>query len=179
MEGSRGVARTATAYERKIAERFARFLGERDGVKYDVIEGNNPPDFLLSVNGAIKTWLELSDVFLNNEEGKFLNQPEEKRFTFSGAVDELAQRVLERLDHKLGKPSYQDGASQFGQGILLLICQHVTFGEVDLAQIQRELGTYAPRKDHGLFEVAYFEYQLTGEPRNYMVVYPVPLRAKV
>ena len=71
------------------------------------------------------------------------------------------------------KPSYRQAAEELGKGILLLTCQHSVFGEVELAQVQEGLVSFSPSNDHQFFNLAYCEYQKPGEPRDYMVVYPV------
>lgn len=163
---------SATEDERKTAERFAEFLANRGGVQCSLTRADDPPDFYLAI-GAERTWLEVSDIYFSNQEAKFINRPEEKVFNFAGAVDELAQRLICSLNRKLGNANYRPAMSKLGKGMLLLTCRHVAFSEVDLAQIQRELVSYAPSCDQGFFSVAYFEYQLPGEPRNYMTAYPV------
>jgi hypothetical protein len=55
------------ASETLIAERFARWFSETTGQPYTIRRGDDPPDFLIEPG----TWLELSDIFLTNEEAKF------------------------------------------------------------------------------------------------------------
>lgn len=161
---------SATEYERRIAERFAQFLAARDNLPCSVTPADNPPDFLLTI-GESQTWLELSDVFLSNSEAKFLNRPQEKPFEFHCAVDELARRLRERLDNKLGKQSYERVARRLGAGTLLLTCQHCVLTEVDIAHVEEAVRTYKATTDRGFFRVAYFEYQLQGESRQYVTAY--------
>ena len=58
--------------EKFKAERFANWLSERMGETYRVTEARNPPDALLE-SKSHRIWLEIIDVFLSNEQAKFLN----------------------------------------------------------------------------------------------------------
>ena len=164
---------TATAYERKIADRFVEFVSKRDGEKCKLIPADDPPDFLLMI-GEKTTWLELTDIYLSNEEAKFLSRREEKVFTFECGVDQLALRLFQKLDQKLSKLSYGRAAAEFGKGTLLLTCQHSALGEVDLAHVQEGIVNFVPSNDQNFFNVAYFEYWNPDGPRAYMPVYPSP-----
>jgi hypothetical protein len=55
------------ASETLIAERFAKWFSETTGRPYTIQRGDDPPDFLMEPG----TWLELSDIFLTNEQAKF------------------------------------------------------------------------------------------------------------
>ena len=157
-------------YELRIAERFLACLSDSMGQKY-VIKGRpNPPDFEFSL-GDTETWLELTDIYSNNDQARFLNRSEEKVFRFEGSVDVTALRMITKLNEKLSKPSYNDAFQKFGPGILLLTCQDVLFGPVDLAQIRESVYSFSPVEDRGFFKRAYFEYLLDGQ-RVYRVVYP-------
>jgi hypothetical protein len=155
------------AYETRIAERFANWLSKETGRPHSLTRGSNPPDFLLSTG----TWLELSDIYFNNEEAKFGNSPREKTFNGNCSPDQLALRLLQKLDEKLAKKSYREIYQQRGKGILLLTCQDFLFDQVNLAHVQEHLKSFRPTDDQGFFKVAYFEHQLAGR-RFYDSVYP-------
>jgi hypothetical protein len=155
------------ASETRIAQRFADWLSKETGQPQTVTRGPNPPDFLLSSG----TWLELSNIYLNNEEAKFDNSPEDKTFSIDCSPDQLALRLLQKLNEKLGKKSYRQIYQQRGKGILLLTCQDFFFDDVNLARIQEHLKSFHPTDDRGFFKVAYFEHQLAGR-RFYDSVYP-------
>ena len=155
------------AYETLIAQRFVNWLSKETGQPHSVTRGPNPPDFLLS-SGA---WLELSDIYLNNEEAKFDNSPREKTFSGVCSPDRLALRLLQKLDEKLAKKSYREIYQQRGKGILLLTCQDFLFDQVNLAHTQEHLKSFHPTEDQGFFKVAYFEYQLAGR-RFFDPIYP-------
>jgi hypothetical protein len=109
---------------------------------------------------------------MNNAQAKFLNSPSERRFSFHGSPDEPAVRLLQKLDEKLAKPSYQHIYEQRGPGLLLLTCQDCFFDEVNLARVHEALMAYRPSDDRGFFRAAYFEYSLPGADRVYEVIYP-------
>lgn len=154
------------ASDMPIAQRFADYLS-RSGGSYTVVPAADPPDFLLEPG----TWLELSDIYLNEAEAKFLNSPTETRFSFHGSPDEPAARLLQKLDEKLAKTSYQHIYRQRGAGLLLLTCQDCAFDEVNLAHVHEALSSYRAVNDRGFFRVAYFEYRLPGAERVYEVIY--------
>jgi hypothetical protein len=160
----------AIDFELKIAQRFLVCLADSVGQKCVIKDRPNPPDFLFSI-GDTETWLELSDIYLSDEQARFLNRSEEKVFKFEGSADETALRMFTKLKEKLAKPSYNDAFARFGPGILLLTCQDVVFGSVDLARIADGLYSFSPFEDRGFFKRAYFEYLLDGQ-RVYRVVYP-------
>jgi hypothetical protein len=156
------------ASETRIAERFATWLSSATGAEYTISFGDDPPDFLLDPNG----WLELSDIYLRDEQARFLNVATERSFEFSGPIDETAVRLAAKLGEKLGKESYQDVYRERGKGFLLLTCQDCFFDLNNLVQVREVLASFAPTVDHGFFRTAYFEYQLPGGDRTYEAVYP-------
>ena len=128
------------ASEARIAERFARWLSHETGRQYRVTPGDDPPDFIMQPKG----WLEVTDIYLRNEQAKFLNSPAEKSFRFSGPLDETALRLITKLDEKLRKESYQPAYAEHGKGTLLLTCQDDFFDEVNLAQVHQTLASFRP-----------------------------------
>jgi hypothetical protein len=104
------------ASETRIAERFADWLSKETGQRHSVTRAPNPPDFLLSTG----TWLELSNIYLNDEEAEFCNSPKEQTLSGICSPDQLALRLLQKLDEKLANKSYQEIYQQRGKGILLL-----------------------------------------------------------
>jgi hypothetical protein len=155
------------ATETRIAERFANWLSEKTGHLHTVTRGPNPPNFLLSSG----TWLELSDIYLNEEEATFDNSPREKTFRLNGSPDDTALRLLQKLDEKLAKKSYREIYQQLGKGILLLTRQDFFFDQVNLAGAREALESFHPTHDQGFFKIVYFEYRL-GEGRFYDPIYP-------
>jgi hypothetical protein len=118
------------ASETLIAERFVRWFSETTGRPYTIQRGDDPPDFLMERG----TWLELSDIFLTNEEAKFeygrggnifkIGMPDPNDpLDPASSPDQLALRLLSKLDEKLAKTSYRRVYERRGQGILLLTCQ--------------------------------------------------------
>jgi hypothetical protein len=156
------------AFETQIAERFAAWLSEKTKQPHTVSRGCDPPDFVLTPG----TWLEVSDIYLSDEQAKFLNSREQRKFTFSGSPDEPALRLLKKLDEKLAKASYRTVYQQRGQGVLVLTCQDCFFDEVNLARVREGLESFTPTSDQGFFSMVYFEYQLPGTERVYEAVYP-------
>jgi hypothetical protein len=150
-----------------IAQRFAQHLS-RDGTRYSVVPADDPPDFFLEPG----TWLELSDIYLSDAEAKFLNSPQERKFSFHGSPDEPARRLVDKLDEKLSKTSYQRVYEERGPGFLLLTCQDCFFDEVNLARVHEALQSYRPGDDQGFFSAAYFEYRLPGAERVYETIHP-------
>jgi hypothetical protein len=150
-----------------IAQRFAEHLS-RDGTTYSVVPAPDPPDFFLEPD----TWLELSDIYLSDAEAKFLNSPSERHFSFECSPDEPALRLLQKLNEKLGKPSYQAVYDARGPGFLLLTCQDCVFDEVNLARVHEALASFRPSGDQGFFKAAYFEYRLPGADRIYELIHP-------
>ena len=67
----------------------------------------------------------MSDIYLTEEQAKFLSVPPEKSFRCSGSgpLDETALRLVAKLDEKLSKQSYARVYADRGKGILLLACQ--------------------------------------------------------
>jgi hypothetical protein len=155
------------ASELQIANRFACWLSTVCGHTYAVAVGPNPPDFLLEPRG----WLEVTDIFLSNEQAKFLNSPSEHRFAFHCSPDEPARRLVEQLTGKLAKTSYREVYDQRGAGILLLTCQDFAFDEVNLARVRDALASFQPVEDQGFFRTAFFEYTLPATDRIYEVIY--------
>jgi hypothetical protein len=117
-------------------------------------------------------WLEVSDIYMRNEQAKFLNVLNGSSFGFEGPLDEIALRLVAKLDEKLGKQSYEHAYRERGKGLLLLTCQDFFFDGVNLAQAHQALALFTPTNDRGFFQAAYFEYQLSGGDRTYEVVYP-------
>src|ERR1700730_11382864 len=107
--------------------------------------------------------LEVSDIYMKNEQAKFLNVFNERSFGFEGPLDETALRLIAKLDEKLGKQSYERICEERGKGLLLLTCQDSFFDAVNLAQARQALASFSPTNDQGFFQTAYFEYQLPGE----------------
>lgn len=155
------------ASEKRTAERFTAWLSQTTGHKYTVTLGDDPPDFIMEPDG----WLEVTDIYLRDEQAKFLNVSTERSFGFSGPLDETAVRLVAKLEEKLAKQSYEGVYAQRHKGTLLLTCQDCFFDAVNLAQVHQALKSFRPADDRGFFEVAYFEYRLPGEERNYEVVY--------
>src|SRR4051794_34032177 len=101
------------ASEARIVDRFATWLSRVTGRQYTVNAAGDPPDFVMEPEG----WLEVTNIYLRNEQAKFLNS--EKRFEFHGPLDETALRPIAKLDAKLGKQSYEPVYAQRGKGTLL------------------------------------------------------------
>ena len=156
------------ARETQIAKRFAKWLSDHTSQFYTVTRGPNPPDFLLNPG----SWLELSNIYLSNEEAKFDNSREGGKFTFECSLEQTVERLLQKLDEKLAKASYREIYEQRGKGILLLTCQDFFFDAVNLTRVQQRLESFHPTKDHGFFEVAYFEYRVPAADRVYRIIYP-------
>jgi hypothetical protein len=133
------------ASEARVAERFAAWLSQVTGRKHTVSPGGDPPDFIMELEG----WLEVSGIYLRDEQAKFLNCAAERSFGFSGPLDETALRLIRKLDEKLGKQSYQAAYTQRGKGTLLLSCQDCFFDGVNLARIREAFASFRPTNDRG------------------------------
>ena len=156
------------ASEAHIAERFAVWFTRIAGKTYTVAPGDDPPDFVMTPEG----WLEVTDIYLSNQQAKFINSPTEKRFSMQCSPDEPALRLLAKLDEKLAKTSYQQIYNERGPGILLLTCQDFFFDRVNLERVQEALQQFYPLDDKGFFRAVYFEYQLPDKNRFYDLIYP-------
>ena len=55
-----------TASQRVQATRFAEWFFAQSGTQYSITDGPDPPYFLLQ-SRSHKTWLEVTDIFINNE----------------------------------------------------------------------------------------------------------------
>jgi hypothetical protein len=148
------------------ADRFLRCLAESVDQNYAIKDRPNPPDFVFSL-GDTEMWLEVTDIFLSNEQAKFQKPSTGGSFTWNAPVDETSRRMFE----KLSKTSYKVAFEKYGPGILLLTCRDFGFGAVDLGQIARDLNSFSPVEDQGFFKRAYFEYCFEGQ-RVYRVAYP-------
>ena len=155
------------AFNTQVAARFGEWLSATSGHPHTVIVGPDPPDFLIDPH----TWLEVSDIYLNNAQAEFLNSPSKNHFRFEGSPDQLALRLLDKLDEKLAKTSYQKVYDGRGRGILLLTCQDFFFDEEILARVRHTLASFQPTNDRGFFRTAYFEYTLPTAKRVYDVIY--------
>jgi len=156
--------------ELTVAERFLTWLSDSTGQKWTIKNSPNPPDFLVSVDDK-ESWLELSDIYLNNAQAKFLNRSNEKVFRFSGSPDETALRMFNKLNEKVSKLSYKNVFEKLGPGVLLLTCQDIVFDSVNLSRVEEGLYSFAPVGDRGFFARVYFEYLIAGR-RLYRVAYP-------
>jgi hypothetical protein len=160
--------------ERLQAARFAEWLSAHTGTEYSITGGPNPPDFLLQ-STSHRTWLEVTDIYLSNEQAEYLNSPAIQTFSFWGSPDEPALRLVNQLNRKLSKDSYRPIFEKRGKGFLLLTCEDFGFDEVNLARLHQFLESppsYFPIDDQGFFSKAYFEYRLLGaKPVHYELVY--------
>src|SRR5262245_26522973 len=96
-----------------IAKRFAKWFSETTGRSYTVEPGDDPPDFLMEPG----TWLELTNIFLTNEQAKFEHGRGGNTFCIgmgdpnkpdpASSPDQTALRVLNKLAQKLEKKSYR------------------------------------------------------------------------
>jgi hypothetical protein len=154
------------ATEEHIAQRFANWLSHATGRQHTVMAGADPPDFIMKPEG----WLELTDIYLSDAQGKFLNTTQ-PRFSYECSPDETALRLINKLNEKLSKLSYREVYTRRGRGTLLLTCQDCVFDQVNLARVHECLTPFRPTDDRGFFGAAYFEYQLPGQPRVYEIVY--------
>jgi hypothetical protein len=118
-----------------------------------------------------KTWLEVTDTFLNNEQAKFLNSQDIRTFSFCGSPDEPALKLINQLNRKLSKNSYRSIFEKYGTGFLLLTREDFAFDEVNLARIHECLASFFPMDDQEFFSKAYFEYRLLGAEPTYELVY--------
>jgi hypothetical protein len=157
-------------YERKIAQRFVDLLNQQQGTQYALSDGSNPPDFLLDSPNK-SSWLEVTDIYMNQEQAKFENCPSKMSHSFFGDISDTAVRLTCQLDRKLAKESYAKIVRERGKGMLLLTCQDWAFDSVNLAQVDELLSTFNPTADQKSFEIAYFEYRLDGQ-RVYGEIYP-------
>jgi hypothetical protein len=131
----RKMSNMPTKAERLQAAHFVEWFYERTGTRYSITDGRNPPDFLLQSNSH-QTWLEVTDIFLNNEQAEFLNSPASEAFSFFGSLDEPALRFVNQLNRKLSKDSHRSIFEKRGKGFLLLTCEDFTFDVVNLATVQ-------------------------------------------
>src|SRR5882757_8352397 len=76
----------------QVANSTVKWLSDRTSQFYTVTRGPNPPDFLLNPG----SWLELSDIYLSNEEAKFDNSREDGKFTFECSPEEHTSELQSR-----------------------------------------------------------------------------------
>ena len=95
-----------TDYDRLIVNRFLAVWSKHQGEKYVLLDGPDPPDFLLDSQRQ-KTWLEVTGIYMNEAQGKFRNSPGERVFQFSGDPAETAERLLSQLERKLANRNYE------------------------------------------------------------------------
>lgn len=161
---------TATLSETLQADRFKQWVFEQTNICYVITDGTDPPDFLLD-SSTHKTWLEVTDIYLNDDQAEFLNSRKQS-YSFDG--DEPALRLLNQLNRKLSKTSYRPIFEQRGKGILLLTCEDPMFDEANLARVHASF-PFSPFEDQGFFERAYFAYRLCKGPdrsETYELLYP-------
>ena len=164
---------TATLSEKLQADRFKQWFFEQTNICYSITDGPNPPDFFLD-SPIHKTWLEVTDIYLNDDQAEFLSSPIRRSYSFSGSPDQIALRLLNQLSRKLSKTSCQPIFEQRGKGILLLTCEDLMFDEVNLARVHESF-PFSPFEDQGFFKRAYFAYRLFKDPDRseiYELVYP-------
>src|SRR6266487_5381877 len=123
-----------TPSERIQADRFAEWFSGQTGTQYSATDGPNPPDFLLQ-SDSHQTWLEVTDIYISNEQAKFLNSPTCQTYKFEGYPDELARRFVTQLQGKLSTNSYRPIFEERGKGLLLLTCEDCVFDDVSLARV--------------------------------------------
>ena len=158
----------ATLSEKLQADRFKQWRFESTGKSYLISDGPNPPDFYFDLPDR-KSWLEVTDVFENNEEAKFRNC-KIPRYSFEGLPDQTARFLINQLQKKLSNPSYRPAYEERGKGTLLLTCESIGFDAVNFARVEEALDTFQPIDDLGFFATAYFEYELKGR-QYYRLVY--------
>jgi hypothetical protein len=69
----------------------------------------------------------------------------------ASSPDQLALRLLSKLDEKLAKTRYRRIYEQRGQRILLLTCEDFFFDQVNLARVEEALASFNPTNDQGSF----------------------------
>jgi hypothetical protein len=158
----------ATLAEKLQADRFKQWRFESTGKIYLINDGPNPPDFHFDLPNR-KSWLEVTDVFENDEEAKFRNS-KILRYSFKGLPDQIARRFIKGLQKKLTNPNYRPAYEERGKGTLLLTSESVAFDVVNLARVEEAIATFQPTADLGFFATAYCEYELEGR-RYYRLVY--------
>ena len=159
--------------QRHEAEPFAEWFSEHTGRQYSVVDGPNPPDFLLQSNSD-QTWLEVTAIYLSNKQAEFLNSPNIQTFSSCNSLDETTLRFINQFNRKLSKNSYRSMFEKHGKGILLLTCEDFGFDDVNLPSVQKFLDcppSYFPADDQGFFGKVYFGYCLLGEGPHYKLVY--------
>ncbi len=174
LSSGREMSNMSNKSERLQAARFAEWLSAHTGTEYSITDGPNPPDFFLQ-STSHRTWLEVTDIYLSNEQAEYLNSPAIQTFSFCGSPDEPALRLVNQLYRKLSKNSYRPIFETRGKGFLLLTCEDFGFDEVNLTRLHEFLEcppSYFLSDDQGLFSKAYFEYRLPGaRPTFYELVY--------
>ena len=162
-----------TKAERFQAAHFVEWFYERTGTRYAITDGPDPPDFLLQSNSH-QAWLEVTDIYLSNEQAEYLNSPAIQTFSFYGSPDEPALRLINQLNGKLSKNSYRPFFEKRGKGFLLLTCEDFMFDDVNLARVEEcleSLPSWFPLDNQGFFSKAYFEYCLREAGPFYKLVY--------
>jgi hypothetical protein len=151
--------------------RFLAWWRAQSGEVLRIIERPNPPDFVLE-SDLRRTWLEVSDVFFDDEDVDWrLSSDSSPREILGDTDDQFIARFVRGLHKKLSKRSYSSAHSMYGRGILLLTAQYALMDGPLLDSLQLALRTILTESDHGFFGEAYLECQLTGR-WQYGLVYP-------
>ena len=160
----------ATERERRIARRFVDIWNQHETPQYTLCDGPNPPDFFLDAANE-KSWLEVTDIWMNEAQAKDENCPTEIWHGFVGDASDTAVRLICQLDRKLANPNYGRVVAERGKGMLLLTCQDWAFDTINLDRVDKLLSTFTPSRDQHFFNIAYFEYRLADGRRVWGEVY--------
>jgi len=120
-----------TPSEKLQAVRFAEWFSARTETQHRITDGPDPPDALMQSNGR-QTWLEVTDIYLSNEQARFLNSPGGQIFEFNGSPDEPLFRLVSQLNRKLSMKSYRPIFEKYGKGFLLLTSKDFVFRRCQL-----------------------------------------------
>jgi hypothetical protein len=109
--------------------RFIAWRRKQFDEQFTIVGRPNPPDFILELSGK-QTWLEVTDVFRDDQDVDWLLASAPPPRDLQNADDQFVDQVVKRLNTKLAKKSYLSCFKQFGQGFLMLTGRYYIFNDV-------------------------------------------------
>ncbi len=144
MQNFRNIQELKRAHELAVAKDFAKFISKPTS-SYSVIETPDPPDAILKANSGEQVWVEITDVFRNEEEAK-----EAYSWAFGGDViykhppgvifepdKAISYSTVEGVERKLNKNSYKNALNKYGKGMLILWIDDPLFTPRTLDRIKK------------------------------------------
>ncbi len=180
-------ARTAVkdAHEKCAIEDTLDILNPANDTNFRIIDRPDPPDAII-FDGKNHCWIEHVDAFRSGDEAhellSYVTPGEKKHQRLEQLIANPDARtslsVIEKLENKTGKTSYQPYFEQYGQGILVITEQDPLFSERTLVQLQNDLAWFyneskSKSTDLLYFKKAYLRFKCSFWVRHGLVqIYP-------